>query len=328
MEVKIQHEKRHEKNFYLPVLNELKLSTNLTKIQEKLSISKQKLNYYIRQLRKKGFIIQKGRGWYEVVKKSKNSTKYGILLKKDFCRGHAYIWNLKLPKNINGWDKRIKLLKKKGINYKLVGALKRTPRIKVLGRKVWLCNEHLRIFDKQGSSYYGETAKESKQGANLEFFRIISALENKLGFLFKPCTFSIKKEHYALIKNDLAIDQNRKGIILRISDSDGEWLLIDDSLGEGGELENIGKKAYPINKDMQKWWNDNKKHKFKVTPTLLLNSIKDTTQLVGQNAQHLNYHAENMRTHVTAVQDLSQQVQNLSHEVGRLNGVISRLEKD
>jgi len=51
-----------KKNFYLPILNELKLSTNLTKIREKLNISKQQLNYYLRRLKDSGVIINKSKG--------------------------------------------------------------------------------------------------------------------------------------------------------------------------------------------------------------------------------------------------------------------------
>ena len=253
-------------NFYSSIISELELTTNLTEIRKKLNISKQQLNYYLRELKKRNLIIKKGDGWYEVNKKSKNSTKYGSVLSKDSIRGHAYVWNVELPKKIEGWEKRIKILESKGVNFKLVGALKTTPRIKIQGRNVWLCNNHLRIFDKPKQSYYGKTAKESKEVAHHQLISIIRTLENKLGFLFKPLKYSINKEHYALIKNDLAIHHNKKGIILRVSDEEGEWLLIDDSLEEGGELENVGKKAFVTNKPMQNWWNQHKEDGFKTTP--------------------------------------------------------------
>ncbi|GAH64527.1 unnamed protein product, partial [marine sediment metagenome] len=252
--------------------------TNLGRIKEKLGLKKENLNYYLRQLKKQGFIIQKGRGWYEPSKKSENLTKYGIFLKKDMIRGHAYVWNVKIPKKILKWNKRIKILKEKRINYKIVGAKETTPRIKVLGRKVWLCNDHLRIFDKKNKSYYGETAKESIYIAFQEIKLIVDALNRKLGILIKPSKISFQKEHYALIKNDLAIEENKRGNIIRIKDDTGEWLLIDDSLEQGGELETVGKKAYQTNIPMQKWWNDNKEHNFKVTPSFLLESINQVTK--------------------------------------------------
>jgi len=86
------------------------------------------------------------------------------------------------PKN---WDKRLDILKRNKINYKLVGAKETTPRIKVLGRKIWLCNDNLRIFDKKGNSYYGEDAKESRYKAFYEIKLIVNALNNKLGIFLK-----------------------------------------------------------------------------------------------------------------------------------------------
>lgn len=296
-------------NFYFKVLTELKLTTNLSKIQKKLNISKQQLNYYLRRLKKKGLVINKSRGLWEVIKSSKNSTKYGNILPKDFIRGHAYIINIKLPKEIKGWDKRIEILKKNNINYKLVGATLTTPRIKALGRKVWLCNNHLRIFDKKNQSYYGDNAIESKKQAFWEFYKIILTIENKLGITLRPFDFDWRKEHYALIKNDLAIDQNQKGIIWRISDKDGEWLLVDDSLEEGGELENIGKKSLPTNIKMQKWWNDHKQKDFQVTPSFVLNTMNG----IQQNQKVF---AENMLSHINSIKTLGSSVKKLTKVIG------------
>jgi len=308
-------------NFYLPIIRELKIDTNLGRIKKKLGLKKENLNYYLRQLKKQGIITQKGRGWYEVSKKSENLTKYGNFLSKDISRGHAYIWNVILTKKIKNWDKRINILKKKNINYKLVGAKETTPRIKVLGRKVWLCNNHIRIFDKKKSSYYGETAKESRETSLKELLLIVGALECKLGVLLKPFSFSYQKEHYALIKNDLAIDQNRKGVIWRIEDESGEWLLIDDSLEQRGELETVGKKAFKTNIKLQKWWNDNKKYDFKVTPTFLLESINQVTQ----NQQMFN---QNFESHVQSIKQLGNSADANAKAIELLSDVILSLKEE
>ncbi len=185
-------------------------------------------------------------------------------------------------------------MKKSNINHNLVGILKNIPRIKALGRKVWLCNNHLRIFDKKEQSYYGENAVESKFNALKEFINIIQVIENKLKINLKPYDIEFQKEHYALIKNDLAIDQNKKGIIWRIRDESGEWLLVDDSLEKGGELENVGKRAFQTNPQMQKWWNQNKETKFKVTPEFILQSFaRLQCAQVESNRQLLEYRKEN-----------------------------------
>ncbi len=308
-----------KKNFYLPILNELKISTNLIKIKEKLNISKQQLNYYLRQLKDSGLVINKSRGLWELTNASKNPTKYGKNLTKDTIRGHAYIINIipeKLPEN---WNKRLELIKKKGINYKLVGAKETTPRIKVLGRKVWLCNKHIRVFNKPGESFYGLNAIESRKQAFWTFYKVLNALEGKLGVSLRPYNFRWQKEHYAFIKNDLAIDQNHKGIIWRIVDeNEDEWLLIDDSLEMGGELENVGKKALLTNLDMQKWWNKKKENKFKVDDDYIQKGFSKTNDMIMKNAGHLNFYAENMRSHVEAIRILSQTIKELKGEVRKL----------
>jgi len=268
-------------NFYLSVLNQLKESTNLSKIQDKLGISKQNLNYYLRGLKKKGLIAQKGNGWYEVLESSKKTTKYGSDLKKDDIRGHAYIWDVELPKEVIGWNRRIGILNRKKINYKLVGALKTTPRIKALGRKIWLCNDKIKIFDTKKASYYGDNAKISRENSTLELLRIVNCLENKLGFIFKPLKFSVRREHYALIRNDLAIHHNREGIKLEIRDENGDvWLLVDDSLQKGGELETIGKKALKTNIPLQKWWNQKKKNNFNIDDEYITKNISTANEMI------------------------------------------------
>jgi len=278
---KISKNSTWKKNFYLSILSELEKTTNLSKIQNGLQISKQNLNYYLRQMKKEGLIKNPSRGFWAVVKSSKNSTKYGSNLPKDFVRGHAYIINLTPKQFPENWSNRISILKQKNINFKLVGAKETTPRIKCLGRKVWLCNNHLRIYLKKEESFYGENAIESRKKAFWEVYKILDCLENKLGFSLRPFDFQWKKEHYALIKNDLAIEHNKKGIILKVKDENNqEWLLVDDSMGMGGELENVGKKALETNIPMQKWWNENKSDKFITSsPKFLHNKFKEIERI-------------------------------------------------
>lgn len=270
-----------KKNFYLPIINALKQDTNLSRIQRELGISKQQLNYYLRELKKTGHIYKKSKGWYELTDSSKNMTNHTFFLDKDISRGHAYVWDINFGLEIEGsvkWKNRIEILRKNNINLVLVGALKDIPRIKVLGRKVWLCKNHIKVYDTPNSSYYGLSAKESRYSALNEIKSIVGALNRKLGLSLKPEDIYFRKEHYALIKNDLAIEENRKGNIIRISNEDEEWLLIDDSLGQGGELENVGKSAYKTNIPMQKWWNEQKETKFEVTPKFILETFNQVAQ--------------------------------------------------
>lgn len=273
-----------QKDFYLKVLFEFTKDTNIIRIKKTLGVTKQNLNYYIAKLCKLGFLESKGNGWYEVTEMGKNPTKYGKHLSEDSVRGHAYIWNIKIEKIPHNWNDRIEVLKQGDINYNLVGALKTTPRIKILGRKVWLCNDHIRIFDKEKASYYGETAEVSQRNGLIEAFKILRVLENKLNIRLNPDKITFVKEHYALIKNSLAIHHNEKKIIMRIEDEeDGEWLLIDDSFGEGGELETTGKKAFKTNPIVQNWWNSQKRTEFKVTPEFILEALNNFLKIQENN---------------------------------------------
>jgi hypothetical protein len=182
-----------------------------------------------------------------------------------------------------------------------------------------LCNDHIRIFDIEKSSYYGETAKESRINSKLAAMRVVRAVENRLGIRLNINRIKFKKEHYALIRNQLAIDQNQKGVVWRIKDDKGdEWLLIDDSLEQGGELETVGKKSFKTNPKLQKYWNDIKKHKFEVTPTFILNGFNKQTEMISEVTKNQVMFNENFSSHVEAIQTLSS-------EVKRLQGVIDKI---
>jgi len=270
------------------IISELKQGNSPSKICKKYNINKYTLQYYLDKLKKQGIIEKISYGVWKVNKEVSKSTKYRKGLKKDSIRGHAYIWNTKISKIPRNWNNRIKVLKKRKINYKLVGAKGTTPRIKVLGRKVWLCNTHLRIYDKKEESYYGDNAKESRLLAFQQIKLIVGALNRKLGTKIKPSEIFFQREHYSLIKNDLAIEENRKGNIWRITDQEGEWLLVDDSLDMGGELETVGKHALKNNIPLQKWWNDHKKNKFEVSPSYILDIFNKTGKLLFELTNELS----------------------------------------
>lgn len=267
-------------NLNLQVLNEFKIDTNLKRIQKKLSLSKTQLAYYTRKFCESGHLRQFGRGWYEVTNLSSNLssnvTKYGSI---EEVRGHAYVWEINLDNIPKNWMNRTSILIKNNYDVILVGALKSTPRIKIMNRKVWLCNNKIRIFDIRKASYLGSTAKEArKKGLELAI-KITKILENKFGFIIKPTQIKFQKEHYALINNELAKKYNEEGEKLSVKDEEGEWLLVDDSMKDGGELENVGKKAIDLSPKVQNWYNDHKKHQFEVTSSFILNQFnKNQTQ--------------------------------------------------
>ena len=146
------------------------------------------------------------------------------------------------------------------------------------GKKIWLGNKGITLYETKGASFFAEDSINSKKLAVYALLETLRGVEEKLGINLKPYTFSTSREHYALIKNLLAIQCNKEGEKINIYDDSGRWLMVDDSLGEGGELENEGREALTTNKKMQRWWNDNKKQNFEVTPTFILQGFQALTE--------------------------------------------------
>ena len=280
MKVKISTLK---KSLYFTILSLLKNNTNLTNIQKDLHISKQKLNYYLDKLKENHLIERKGYGHYEV----KVSIKDTNFSQPKLVRGHAFIWSIKIPQEIKDWDKRIEILKKNNIDFKLVGISKETPRIWINKKKVWLGNKTITIFE--NCSFYAKNSINSRKFAVITMIETLDKLESKLKINLHPYIFHPAREHFGLIKNDLAIQCNRNKEKLHIKDNGTEWLWIDDSESLG-ELETGSKEALVRNIQVQNWWNDNKKHNFELTSSKILEMINGVTQNQLMNAANIEKH--------------------------------------
>jgi hypothetical protein len=263
-----------KKEVYLTILNLMNFGKRPSEIYKILNISKQNLYKYTKTLKELGFIEKKGYGVWEVKRSKPIDLEHAIKWKDKKIRGHAFIWKVKSKKF--DW---IDILNKSKTNYSLVRGY--TPRIILKDNKIWLTKESIIIYDSR--SFYGQNAIESRKYAVYGLKLILDLLQKELEinigkYLFKPV-----REHYGMIKNELARQCNDKGekIIVR-DDLDGEWLWIDDSEGMLGELETGGKGITKdragLNLEVQRWWNDNKETNFKVTPTFLLESINKVTQ--------------------------------------------------
>ena len=269
------------KGFYLVLFERLKQGKTPKEISEELGITKQNLNYYLRQLKNKGLIENKGYGVWEVG----GQIEHAIVLSKKTVRGHALIWKVKTSKKID-WKE---VLKQNNIEFKLVRNC--IPRAFIQNKKVWFGKESLTIYEP--NSFYGENAIESRKYAVISLKETLQHLSKLIHINILPCEFTPAREHYALIKNDLAKQCNRNGEKIYIRDSNGEWMWIDDSDGLG-ELETGNHNALVNNIGVQKWYNDMKDTKFQVTPTFILNSITQlTSALAESNKQLLAYEQQN-----------------------------------
>lgn len=313
--------KKEVKNKFLQdIYNSISNNKNPSTISKELNISKQKLNYYIKQLKNKGLIRKIGYAVWEVKKVLKDtsfsSQFIGSSSHTDYkdIRGHAFSWKIKLPNEIKGLNFESKL-KSKGIKYKLIG-LKNTPRIICLNKKVWLGKNNIIVYD--SSSYMGKNAIESRKLAVYRLMLIIQELEKSLnislktqnGYQFKP-----SREHYSIIKNDLAHQYNEQGKRLIIRFHGETWFIIDNSYNLD-EAETIHPEtALTDSLGIQRYFNQHKELKYEVTPKFILESINQVT-----NNQLM--FAKNLESHVKAMNDISESNKLLQETIKELKELI------
>jgi hypothetical protein len=119
--------------------------------------------------------------------------------------------------------------------------------------------------------------------------------------------FTTSREHYGLVKNELAKQYNDKGEKLYIRDDKGLWMWIDDSHSLS-ELETNEPKN---SRGVQNWYNDMKKTDFQVTPSFLLETING----VAQNQVMFD---KNFQSHLEVINKLGKAVDELREEIKRL----------
>jgi len=267
------------------LLHQLKLGLNPSRISKKYNIKKQNLNYYLRKLKEKGMIKKVGYGVWEV--KEVKIFKQGHPKKqvKKQVRGHAFIWKIKVPKEAKGYNYLDRLTQKK-IKFKIVGTLK-FPRIVLNNRKIWLGNKNIVIFEP--FSFFSIDSINARKLAIYKLLETLKKLENKLAINLEPYKFTPRREHYSLVKNQLAIQCNKTGEKIYISDKDGLWLCVDNSYNLN-ELETLGKKSLVTNKQLQDWWNSHKKTKFEVTPEFTLKMLNGLAATQVMNAENIIKH--------------------------------------
>ncbi len=297
MKTKEVKKKTSNKLFYFTLLNLIKEGKSPSDISKQLNISNQKIYYYTRELRKLGFIKKISYGKWEVVRSKKIDLEHTLNWKDKKIRGHAFIWKVKSERK---YDWKI-VLERNNINYKLIRGL--IPRVFINNKKVWLGKETITIYESK--SFYGKNAIESRKYAVYELQKTMDELQRKLKIKFKYF-FKPVREHYGIIKNELAQQLNKNGEKLIVRDDlDGEWLWIDDSSGMFGELETGGKgftkdRAY-LNMQVQKYYNSNKKHDFKVDADYILNGFNQLTEIQKREAEKMEEYAEELRSHKDAI---------------------------
>ena len=192
------------------VLIEIKLGLSPAQISKKHDIPKQTLNYTVGKLKKAGCIIKKGYGAWEYVKPLKEvpiiTTRQGNRLGKKEIRGHAFIWRIVFYNPYN-WEKIVKNYQKKKLTFQRISSGK-VLRTIFNHRKIWLGAKGMTIYEPL--DFMGRSSFEAKGKAVFEMDRLIKDLLKELGQKLKPYMFTTSREHYGILKNELARQYNDK----------------------------------------------------------------------------------------------------------------------
>ncbi|KKK51923.1 hypothetical protein LCGC14_3110090, partial [marine sediment metagenome] len=221
-----------------------------TKIEENFKLGTEN-SYDLKALKIEGIIKKIGKGVWEVNEeklKEYSIRNEGMIVKKssavaepdkahsrvftmDSVRGHAFQFILKIHK-LRNWNRRREYLDKNNIEYKKVGSNWHGERILIDGHKVWLTPISIVVYFPNFKSFMGKTANDTKNYAIYEFKRVISKVEALLRVSFRISNnykFKVSRQHYALIKNTLAKQYDKKGNKLFCYTEQGLWFIIDNS---------------------------------------------------------------------------------------------------
>lgn len=301
------------------IVSEIKAGLNPTKISRKYNAPKTTLSYSLAKLKKMGCIKKVGYGTWEYIKdvkevpiRPKGSIPGHSYFSKKQIRGHAFIWKIEFIEPYH-WFRVVKKYKKKKLNFSLI-CNEKVLRTILNSRKIWLTRRGLTIYEPL--DFMGRSSFEVKGTAVYEMDRLIKALIKELGLKFRRYRFTTSREHYGMIKNELARQYNDKKEKLAVRGEDGTvWLWIDDSKG----LTEMETNEPNVSRQVQKWYNDHKKHNFEVTPSMVLGAIK-------KNADNLNDYAKHLGAHVQSIKDLGSGVKTQNQLFERIANVLEKLE--
>jgi len=324
-----------------------KQGKNAKEVAAKFNLSKSNMSYYTAKLKKFKVLRYIGSGIWEVigdlatVQKSvpthlPDSSNFIKKNPKKECRGHAFIWKIELEGDID-WKKH---LDKSKIKYK-VQSSGAVLRIMHMGRKIWLQkNGTMTIYEPL--DFFGINAYESKGLAVYNMDKLIKDIFKKIGQQMKRYKFTTARQHFGLIKNELARQFNKEGEKLIIKTEDGtEWLWIDDSKGLGefevGNLVDSPK----ISVLSQKWWNDHRKTNFQVSPSMILEGFNKASEIAVESAKQirevskqvkgtedkLEYYADNQVSHVGLMNRIADKIDNMDAREERLISAIESISK-
>ena len=326
-------------NLYFYILQQLKLGNQPAKMIHSLGIPKTTFQYYLKNLRDRGLISKLGYGVWEVVDQgilAKNEKCEPLrvamdnpqqsnlyLFTQDAVRAHAFVFTLKIPEGLRNWNNlnREVFLSKRDIQFTNLTTFGGGQRILHKGRKVWLTNKSVIIYEK--SSYLAETAMDAKSHAIYNFISLIKGLERLLHADFteragRQYSFKVSRQHYALIKNALAKQYDAEDKKLNIYSDKGLWFVIDNSFNLH-EAETVHPETADTDSaKVQNFFNSLKEQP--LTTGFILNVMH------GIQQNQLVF-AQNMSSHIKVIKDLGNGVNELSSILDELKQGHSELSR-
>ena len=292
------------------VISEIEKGKSPAQISREQDINKKTIQNYLRELQKLGILEKKGYGVWEVNSERKkglnptsrqSDTSIKTSTKREI-RGHAFIWKIEFIDPIN-WGSIVKRYSKKTLTFQL---MKHNKIIRTIfkNRKIWLGLRGMTIYEP--IDFMGKSSFEVKGRAVFEMDLLIKDFLRHIGVNFRPYRFTTSREHYGIVKNELARQYNDKKEKMMIRSEDGTlWMWIDDSKGLG-ELEND---EPTINRQVQNFWNSHKAQQFKVDADFTLNAINKLTafqtkqvELQAESDRQLLAYAEQNKEHLKVIQ--------------------------
>ena len=281
---------KSKNNLDLIIFNAIKQGKNPAKIWKELGTYKQKISYHLKSMQAENQIRKVGYGTWEIVKNPEvkevqKSARIGI----SKVRCHSFLFTIDIPATITNWKDRRAILTKQGISFmdmnNIIGG---AEGLFFKSKKVILTSKSILVYEP--ASYFAETSSEGKSYAIAGLRKFTEQLCTYLGMNLSSFKFRISRQHYALIKNELAKQYNDKGEKLHIKDENGYWAVIDKSYGED-EFEAIHPKTSELDcTTLQDFFNDLKENPAKISEIIRVQSMMTQNQLMfDKNFQsHLN----------------------------------------
>lgn len=314
-------------DFYLGIIQYIQLHGKLPTDMG----SKQKLNYYIRNLKLNRVIVKKGYSVWEVkeVKNLKSKQVKTLSGVTKNIRGHGFVLRVRIPK-ITNWHNREEYLKSREISYTVSKANWKGYKIILNNFKIWLHDNSIIIYCPKGKSFFEATAEESQNLALYYFEQLLIKIENLLGInlkINKQYQFRIARQHFAKIKDALAHQMNKDQQKIFCYLNNERWLVIDHSDGID-ELEAVKKDSAVVDMDrvIVPFMNDLKANYDKTGELILssevLNMINKIIHIQSTDRGIMSDLSVNIKTHMEVLNGIKQAVNDLAEQVRKI-GILS-----